>query len=233
MKSAIATVLGLLLLSSLCPPLHAAVPNNDHLVLQKGKVQVFKSGKSTELKEKLTLSNGFKVETNGLVTLSAGVKKQLRENQKLTLDGFLIAPDGKLVPFEDHVTVRNGAVTIVKDGQAQPVYGTLRLEDGTQILPRGIVIRPNGQRTRLLDGQMLRLSGRNLPANDFVMIKSGVVTLQKDGATMTLAPKRSMMMADGTKVLGNGTVIKPDGTKIVLKEGERYNLPGAALSKPR
>ena len=227
MKRPINALLTLALSITLTPLASAQVSNNDYLVLQKGELIVHKNGKPETLKQKLTLSNGFTVETNGVVTLKGGGEKPLKEGQKLTLDGFLIANDGQFTPFEDHVALRNGVVTIVKDGVATAAAGIVRLADGTQIFPRGSVVRPNGQKSQLLDGQMLKLSGPSIDSSDFAMFQNGQVTLKKDGSIISLSPNKSMMMSDGSKVFGTGLVHRKDGSRIQLGESQRLNFPGA------
>lgn len=227
MKSRKTIISATLLLTFFTTAIVAQVSSNDYLVLKKEQVNVHKSGKSEVISEKIELSNGSTVSTNGIVTLKNGTEKQLAEGQKLTLDGFLIAADGRLVTLEDHVTLQRGVVTLVKNGVSTPSPAGVTLSDGTRVLPRGVIIQPNGKRSRLLDGQMLNLGGGTLPANDFITVKNGGVVIQKDGAIYKLRGRRTMMMADGTKVFSTGLILNRNGAKTRLKEGQRFNLDGA------
>lgn len=201
----------------------------DHVILREGKVFLEQDGQSKPLQKEMTLSGGIKVQTNGLVTLSGGVEKTLPENRPFTLDGFLIAGDGRFVRLDDHIAVLDGALMMVKNGQASRVGQEITLGDGTVVLPDGVFLRPDGRRLRLLDGQMLKLDGSGIPTRDQVLIRDGHVVLQKDGSILSLGASRTIAMSDGTKVKGDGSVIFTDGRALVLRPGQRLSLPGALL----
>lgn len=54
------------------------------------------------------------------------------------------------------------------------------------------------------------------------MIKEGKMMVEKEG--LTDAVSKDVTLADGTKVMVNGTVMKKDGTKIKLSEGESFGV---------
>ena len=59
----------------------------------------------------------------------------------------------------------------------------------------------------------------------------GKVVLYKDGGKVDVRRGQVIAMADGTKVNGDGTVIRPDGTRAVLKEGDTLKIPGVVSSR--
>jgi ribosomal protein L21 len=52
------------------------------------------------------------------------------------------------------------------------------------------------------------------------------VIVQKDGSQLTVASGRSITMNDGTKVMGDGTVIRFNGDQTTVKEGQILALEG-------
>ena len=84
---------------------------------------------------------------------------------------------------------------------------------------------------RLLDGQLLRLDGSAVASTDTVSLVNGKVVLFKDGGKTDLRRGQTMTMSDGTKVSGDGYLIRPNGPRTVLKEGETLKLPGVLSSR--
>jgi hypothetical protein len=56
--------------------------------------------------------------------------------------------------------------------------------------------------------------------------------VQKDGSTLSLRPDQSIMMSDGTKVMGNGVVIWRDGNAATLIEGQVLVIEGVVRRAP-
>lgn len=54
------------------------------------------------------------------------------------------------------------------------------------------------------------------------MVKDGKTMVEKGG--LTNAVSKDVTLSDGTKVMVNGTVMKKDGTKIKLSEGESFGV---------
>ena len=84
---------------------------------------------------------------------------------------------------------------------------------------------------RLLDGQLLKLDGEALATKDSIQLRQGKVIVHKDGAPLTLSAAQTVMMSDGTKVFGNGSMLKADGTRLTLKEGEIVPVTGVDSNK--
>ncbi len=57
-----------------------------------------------------------------------------------------------------------------------------------------------------------------------VMMQEGKVTIMKNGKMIPV--KAFTPLSNGTKVMSDGTIIKKDGSKTMLKEGECLNMAG-------
>lgn len=78
------------------------------------------------------------------------------------------------------------------------------------------------------------------------MVSEGLMQLkedQKDGVTMkggkmmmlkgdeSAMMEKDIMMSDGTKVTKDGMIIRKDGTKVIMKEGEVMYMDGTMMRK--
>ncbi len=204
----------------------APLPKVDQVRVLDGEVIALAEGKSFTPTNSVALPYGVKVMTNLTFTVNAGRERKLMEGQILNKDGMLQSPDGSLVPVMDHITQKDGKVTLVKEGVASVLEGETKLADGSIVMADGTYIEKSGRRTRLLDGQLIKLDGAALPATDTATLTAGKVVIQKDGSQLTLRLAQSIMMADGTKILGDGTVINSDGSTAKLVEGEVLKIEG-------
>lgn len=59
---------------------------------------------------------------------------------------------------------------------------------------------------------------------DGVMMKNGKLMMVKNGKKTLM--DHEMSMNNGTKVLSNGMIMKKDGTKMMMKEGQYMNMAG-------
>lgn len=63
-----------------------------------------------------------------------------------------------------------------------------------------------------------------------VTLKGGkMMTIWKDGSLAAMT--EDVTLADGTKVMTDGTVIHKDGSKTTLKEGETLEMSGVMMEK--
>jgi len=201
--------------------------NGVESVTRKGKeVFLVKAGRSEPLTQDLDLPHDIKVMTNGFFTVKGGRPRELQDGQRLSADGMLTSPDGRIVPVMDHIAVKAWKVWVVKDGQGEPLEEPMTLPNGTRVSLDGTVKTANGRLHRLIDGQLYTLSGELIAAKDTITLQEGKVIVQKEGVQFEVAERQSLMMNDGTKVLGDGTVIKKDGTKFRLTEGQIVTVEG-------
>ena len=198
----------------------------ERIRVEDGKVIALADGEDFIATNSVVMSFGIKVMTNLTFSVSGGTARPLLEGQMINPDGMLQSADGTLVPVMDHVVMKAGKAILFKDGVANIVDGTAKLTDGSQISEDGTYVDKSGRRSRLLDGQLIKLDGAALPATDTALLKGGKVILQKDGSLITLRPAQTMMMSDGTKVSGDGTLTFRDGSTAKLVEGETVKLEG-------
>jgi hypothetical protein len=203
-----------------------AVTKVNNVTFQKGKVLYPDQGNMVEATNDLSVATDVLVHTNGVFTVKKGKDRQLQEGQTIDASGMLTSPDGSVVPVVDHLIVKGGRVLLVRDGKGAPLSGEFALPDGSRVTPSGSIKGSDGRLRRMLDGQLLKPDGSSVPVTDTVSLKDGKVVLYKDGGHVELRRGQIMAMSDGTRVNGDGTVMRPDGTKTVLKEGELIKLPG-------
>jgi hypothetical protein len=196
-----------------------------------GKVWLLGGPQKTEATNKIEFPGGISINTNGVFTVKGGKERQLKTGQVLASDGMLTSPDGSVVPVQDHLAALNARVNLVKDGEATPLASQYVFPDGSRVQPGGEIFLPNGGIRRMLDGQIAKLDGVSLPATDTASLQGGKVVLFKDGDTMVLRPAQTMMMSDGSRVSGDGKVIRADGSTTTLKEGEILKMSGVVAPK--
>jgi hypothetical protein len=196
------------------------------VLFQDGKMFAEHAGSKIPMEETITFSGSIRVLTNGTFTVNGGKERKFQEGQILNSDGTLVSPDGTITPVVDHVTLEKGKVMLMKDGEKTVVSRPIVLGDGSQVSPDGIVLRKDGSKLRLLDGQILKLNGAELPALDSITLQNGKVFVQKDGSKLYVRPGTSLMMSDGTKVFGDGTIVNKDGQKTTIAEGQIIPIDG-------
>ena len=201
-------------------------PAPDRVTFKAGKVLVPKDGKQVEAIVEVSMAGEIVIQTNGLFTVQKGKERQMREGQSIDAQGMLTSPDGSVVPVFDHVVLRAGRVQIVKDGESRQLAGEFALPDGSKVLADGSIRGRSGSLRRLLDGQLLKLDGSAVEVTDTISMAGGRVVLYKDGGRVELRHGQVMAMSDGTRVNGDGSVIRPGGAMTVLKEGETIKIPG-------
>lgn len=205
----------------------AADDNIQSVRMQQGVLLGTIDNESVALTNEVKFPKEIVIATNGVFKVAGGKERRLAEGQVLSRDAQLASPDGSIVPVEDHVTSRAGRVILVRDGEASPLTAPVQLKNGTRVHPDGRIISPRNTLSRLLDGQIIRLSDSAVESTDTAHLEKGKVVLYKDGGRIELGPNQVMVMSDGSRVDGRGTVVRPDGSRVTLKDGEPYKFPGA------
>src|ERR1041384_4935796 len=62
------------------------------------------------------------------------------------------------------------------------------------------------------------------PMHDYMIMKAGKMMMMKEGKMMPM--DKDMELTNGTKVMMDGTVLKKDGTKTMMNEGDRIYMNG-------
>jgi hypothetical protein len=204
-----------------------AADGPDAVTVKDDKVYAVTGERSEVLTAELKFPDKVVVTTNGTFTVASGKERKLESGQLLRRDGWLVSPDGSVQPVIDHVAMKEGRVYLVRDGQAVPLPGPVSFQNGMGLNPDGYGSNLPGGRARLIDGQLFRLDGSILQGKDTATLKNGRVVVQKDGSLIPLAPVTIMGMCDGTRVRGDGTIQKHDGTTFKLREGQTILIEGA------
>jgi hypothetical protein len=214
-----------------CGALVARSAEVEKVQFNNKRILAWQGGLIVEPTNEVALPFEIVVQTNGAFTVKAGKVRQLNEGDILDKEGMLLGADGSIKPVLDHVSSDRGRIVVVKDGETVPVRGTMTLGDGTIVSEDRKITSPAGSYRWLMDGELFRTEGKALPTRDTVTLQDGRVKVQKDGALLAIDPARSIMMNDGTKVLGDGTVIRFDGERLILNEGEVLVIEGVVRKK--
>ncbi len=59
---------------------------------------------------------------------------------------------------------------------------------------------------------------------DGVIMKDGKMMVVKDGKISVM--DKDLLLSNGTKIMSNGTIVKKDGSKIMMKEGDYKDMSG-------
>jgi D-lyxose ketol-isomerase len=212
-----------------------AAPRSDQgvegVTLKDKVMMLVQDGQLVPMDTSITLPHDINVSTNGTFKVNQGKGRRLQEGQVLDTEGMLLSPNGAIEPVLDHIEMKNGRVLISKDGEAQALDKEWVFPDNSGISTDGWWRMADGSMKRLIDGQILTLNGQIVPAKDTVSLQEGNVVVQKDGSLLKISPNQSIVMNDGTKVLGSGTVLFADGKAVRLTEGEIVTLQGVALHR--
>ncbi len=203
----------------------------ESVTFSKGVLVAVIDGRSVESTNEVSLPKQIVVGTNGVFQVAGGKERTLMEGQVLSRDGRLTSPDGSVVPVEDHVTSKGGRVLLIQDGETRPLASMMQFSDGTRMYPDGRMVTPLNVTRRLLDGQIVRLKESGIESTDTARLDQGKVVLFKDGGRIELRPGQVMAMSDGSRINAQGTIVKRDGSRTALKEGELYKFSGAGDSR--
>ena len=199
----------------------------DAVTCRTNRTLAVQGGEWTALTNEMMMPGGIEVFTNGTFRVNEGKERHLQEGQILRADGYLLNPDGSIMPVFDHIAMSKGTVMVFKDGEGAALAATLTLPDGTGINPDGSYVRPSGRRSRLADGQLLTLEGAPMSGLDTISLNNGRVVVYKSGTLIPLqSPLVTMGMSDGTRVRGDGYLIARDGTTTQMTEGQTITMPG-------
>jgi sugar lactone lactonase YvrE len=202
------------------------VPSVDQVTAKDGVTMIPQGQTYVALDQEINLTSSIKVSTNATFTVNGGKPRKLEDGAILAKNGMLTTTDGKTSPVVDHITMKNGQLLVYKDGAASPLTRDYVFPNGTRLSPDGTIRTRNGRLVRMIEGQIMELSGESIPAKDTVTLRDGTVYVQKEGSQFKVDSNRSIMMNDGTKVFGDGTVLKRNGERINLSEGQILTLPG-------
>lgn len=227
-------ILLVVLLASLSIPIFRAraADNVDGVTVKNQEVYEIQGDKLDPLTQNLKLAFDVEVSTNGTFKVGDdGKERQIQEGQVVRNDGWLLNPNGSVEPVFDHVAMKNGRVYVVRDGESSALSKEMTFPNGMTVNPEGYGSNLPDGRIRLQDGQLFHLDGTPIQAKDTISMKNGRVVVQKSGTLIPLSSVQIMGMDNGTRVRGDGTIWKRDGTTFQLKEGQTILVEGAKYSR--
>lgn len=128
-------------------------PVFDHYFSKGGRVYVVKDGGAPEpVTQTVTLPDGSVLSPDAVLRMAGRMQR--------LLDGQTLRLDGNVIPSLDSVTLKNGKVTVQKDGALFPVATSITMNDGSKVMANGTVISFDGRTTRQLkEGETITLPG--------------------------------------------------------------------------
>ena len=72
------------------PKTQTSHQGKDYVIMKDGKTHLVKGGNITSLENDMTLPNGATISTTGIIKSSEGTTFQLKEGEKLDLDGKMM-----------------------------------------------------------------------------------------------------------------------------------------------
>lgn len=212
-------------LISLVSPLRAA-DNPGAVLFKDGQVWALEGNSAVFLTNDVQLPNAIIVRTNGTFKVGAHSPRLFAEGQILGADGMLLSPDGAIEPVIDHIVLDAGKTVLSVNGGRAALNQDLLLGKDKRLTPDRALLGNDGSWMRVIDGQLFTPDGKTIPAVDSISLQAGKVVVQKEGTQLTVEPGRSIMMNEGTKVFGDGTVVSRDGQTTQLSEGQIITLEG-------
>ncbi len=218
---------------------------SDGVFKRDNRMMLLAKGKASPLTADYVLTDGSKVTTDGNLVWNTADKMALREGEMVLPTGEIILLkaaklDGKDIEdrkTSDHYIFRNGSMIFVKDGEPQILQQDITFANGTKLLKHGHITKKDGVKHVLKEGEKLDVEGNfiiNKSKNDYdeknhIVLKMGKMVQVKDGKDIPMISE--ILMPDWSKIHPDGTVEKQNGTRIKMKEGERFNMEGEPMSK--
>ena len=214
--------------------------NMDGVTMRNGKMMKWEANKLIAVDKEITLANGAKVAPNGSVTMKDGTKLTLNNGEIFTSKGEIVIAKSDLL--SDALIKRDGNMMLLQNGKVKMLNEDMTLPNGSVISSKGILSTSSGSKIILREGDVVSMNGdifiskigklddgalAERTSNDHMFFEAGKVMMVKDGQTQVLL--HDMTMPNGSKVLKTGQIVKKDGTKYSLKEGERVDMNGEVI----
>jgi hypothetical protein len=128
-------------------------PVTDHYVIQGARVFVVKDGAApAPVTQTVVFPDGSSLAPDAFYRSGGRVTR--------LIDGQTLAIGGNVIPSLDTVTLKDGKVTVQKDGALFPVATSLMMNDGSKVLANGTIISFDGRTSRMLkEGETITLPG--------------------------------------------------------------------------
>ena len=128
------------------------VMSADHFMMKDGKLMMVKGGTATEVTEDMEFGDGGMVMKDGTyMTKADGPKMKITDGDTLTIDGKLRA--------RNRIEMRAGTLNVFKGGETMEMKEEMTLENGAKVMTDGKVVMPDGEETKLEDGDSISMGG--------------------------------------------------------------------------
>jgi hypothetical protein len=217
----------------------------DGVYNRDGQMTILEKGKLKPMASDVALSNGGTVSKEGFIMTKDGNKLILRDGDFVSIPGDIIVMktvklDSKSMDSRvsnDHLIFKDGKMMVVKNGEPQIMDKEMVMPNGSKVSKLGQITRKDGTKVALKDNEKVDMNGEiivdkaklEIDEKNHVVMKNGKMMMVKEGKEFPMT--KEVLMPNWSKVLVNGTVEKSDGSKVVLKEGERMNMEGEMISK--
>jgi archaellum component FlaG (FlaF/FlaG flagellin family) len=217
----------------------------DGLLKRDGKMMQLEKGKMKSLDRELTLTNGAKISPEGSLLMPDKNTVVLKEGDFVTMQGDVMMMKGSKLDSKgmesrisnDHLIFTGGRMLLVKDGEPQPMNADMTMPNGSKVTKAGQVVKKDATKYILREGEKVDMNGEviidkaklEMDEKNYLAMKGGKMMEMKNGKEMPML--KEVLMPNWDKVMVDGTIEKSNGTKYVMKEGERVNMEGEMMSK--
>ena len=128
-------------------------PVFDHYVANANRIYVVKDGGAPVLvTQNVVFPDGSYLRPDAYY--------HVRSNLRHLIDGQTLALDGRIIPSLDTVTLKDGKVTVQKEGALLKVTSSIVMNDGTKVFADGTMISFDGYTSlKLREGQTIAIPG--------------------------------------------------------------------------
>jgi hypothetical protein len=213
----------------------------DHVTFKQGKVFIIKDAETSLLTNDITLTNGSKILKIGQVVKPNGSRILMHEGQRIALTGDELPdekPEESVNSDKNYLTMLHGRMWLVTDGKPATLKEDYNINNKMVVKTDGIVLKTDGSKFLLkekdrisFEGQLIPLEKRTIPGqlpNEYYIMKMGKMWSVIDGKPTKL--EKDIITKEGTKVLLDGTIVKKDKQRFVLKENEKVDAKGEIIS---
>jgi hypothetical protein len=210
----------------------------DGIVIRGGKALKWDMGKYVPIVADMNLgTSGAKVSPVGVVTNKDGSTIKLSEGTFINAKGEMAFSKNDVL--YDGVFKRDGKMMIIEKGKVSPMTADYSVAGGSKVNAEGAMVFSGGEKLALREGEMVLATGEVIllkagkvdskdlndrKTTDHYIFRSGKMMLVKDGEPQIL--NSDITFTSGNKLLKHGHVMKKDGTKHILKEGEKIDMDG-------
>lgn len=148
-------------------PEETSNPDKNYLTMLRGRMWLVTDGKPALLKEDYNIKGKMIVKIDGFVQKSDGSKLNLKENDRLSLDGVLIPVDKRPIPGQlptEYYIMKIGKMWLVHEGKPTKLDKDVVTPEGVKILLDGTVIKKDKQKITLKEGDKVDTKGELLTA---------------------------------------------------------------------